>query len=154
MINYVQGDLLDPSLNFDVIVHGCNCFHTMRRGVAKAIKEKYPQAYEADKNLTEKGDESKLGSLSMAFNESGEGPEHIVNAYTQYRYGRDKVHVDYEALGAAMVALSEIFDADKYSIAFPKIGCGLAGGDWNVVEAIINKIFAHKKVTVVEYDGE
>jgi len=126
----------------------------MRSGVAKAIKEKYPQAYEADKNLTEKGDESKLGSLSMAFNESGEGPEHIVNAYTQYRYGRDKVHVDYEALEAAMVALSESFDADKYSIAFPKIGCGLAGGDWNVVEAIINKIFAHKKVTVVEYDGE
>ena len=40
-------------------------------------------------------------------------------------------------------------------IGFPyKIGCGLAGGDWNVVESIINEIFKDYKVEIYKYNVE
>jgi hypothetical protein len=34
----------------------------------------------------------------------------------------------------------------------PRIGCGLAGGDWNKVEAIINKTLISNGLEVFVYD--
>ena len=63
----IRGDLiaLAQDGHFDVIVHGCNCQCTMGAGIAKAIKEAFPEALEADKGTT-KGDRNKLGTLSTA----------------------------------------------------------------------------------------
>lgn len=39
-------------------------------------------------------------------------------------------------------------------IGFPyKIGCGLAGGDWDVVSAIIEREFEGYEVEIYEYEG-
>ena len=64
-------------------------------------------------------------------------------------YGRDKYrkYTDY-------VALTKAFDEirNKYhnkSLAFPYgFGCGLANGDWNIVENMINTYFADMDVTI------
>ena len=55
-----QGDLLQYAQEgvFDVIIHGCNCFCTMGAGIAKAIKARFPEAYQADCQ-TPKGDRAK-----------------------------------------------------------------------------------------------
>ena len=39
----VKGDLIHLALagEFDVIVHGCNCYCTMGVGIAKTIKQKF-----------------------------------------------------------------------------------------------------------------
>ena len=42
-IIYKKGDLL--TTDADIIVHGCNCQGVMGSGVAKQIKEKFPNAY-------------------------------------------------------------------------------------------------------------
>jgi hypothetical protein len=34
----------------------------------------------------------------------------------------------------------------------PRIGCGLAGGDWNKIEAIINETLGEKGLDVTVYD--
>jgi O-acetyl-ADP-ribose deacetylase (regulator of RNase III) len=34
--------------HFDVIVHGCNCFCAMGKGIARSIKLEFPEAYAAD----------------------------------------------------------------------------------------------------------
>jgi len=59
----ITGDLLALALQgqFDVIVHGCNCFCTMGAGIAKTIKKQFPEAYVADQN-TQPADHTKLGS--------------------------------------------------------------------------------------------
>ena len=36
---------------FDVIIQGCNCFHTMGAGIAKYIKQDFPEAFAADKQF-------------------------------------------------------------------------------------------------------
>ena len=38
-------------------------------------------------------------------------------------------------------------------IGYPKIGAGLAKGDWNTIAAIINEELAGEDHTLVEYGG-
>ena len=46
----IKGDLIKLAKegNFDLIIHGCNCFCTMEAGFDKAIRAEFPEAYEAD----------------------------------------------------------------------------------------------------------
>ncbi len=122
----------------DVLVHGCNCYHTMGAGVAKDIKATFPQAYEADLK-TKKGDKYKLGTYSSAEGEIVKNgkpwPITIVNAYTQFGFGTEKKQVDYEAVRKVFKQINKDF-AGK-TIAFPRIGAGLAGGCWLTIANII-----------------
>ncbi len=142
---YIKGDVLASDER--IIVHGCNCFNTMGSGIARQIREKYPEAWQIDQD-TVKGDRSKLGDFTYVV---GEDDRIIFNAYTQYRYGRDSdvVYLEYEALTQSIDRIfglvnaasswSESVDADC-PIAMPKIGCGLANGDWDVVSKVLSRL--------------
>ena len=78
----LTGDLIKLAVKgeFDLIIHGCNCFCTMGAGIAKTIKEKFPEAYRADLE-TEKGARSKLGQISWGETKIESGTLIIVNGY-------------------------------------------------------------------------
>jgi O-acetyl-ADP-ribose deacetylase (regulator of RNase III) len=46
MIKHINGNLLKLAENgqFDIIMHGCNCFNTFGSGIAKSIKLSFPTA--------------------------------------------------------------------------------------------------------------
>lgn len=54
MIKYIKGGLLQLAVDgeFDAIVHGCNCFNAMGKGIALTIKSRFPAAYAADCKTT------------------------------------------------------------------------------------------------------
>ena len=137
----IQGDLLRDADQFDVIVHGCNCWCKMGAGIARQIKRAYPEAFEADCQ-TDRGDPGKLGTFSTA----QVGDLTIVNAYTQFNWGKD---LRLEALRQCFRALKAEFSGKR--IAYPKIGAGLAGGDWDVISSIINEELEGEDHTYVEY---
>lgn len=150
MIEYVEGDLIQMAKegHFNAIAHGCNCFHVFGSGVAAQIKESFPEAYSADKN-TVWGDRSKLGNYSnnSALTQTG-GVFRIYNLYTQFNYGKTGRHLDYEALAKALEKLNFLVRADL-PFGIPKIGCGLAGGDWKIVSTMIESILPNHNITVV-----
>ena len=146
MITEVQQSILynlDPKKP-TVILHGCNCFHTMGTGVAKTLRDAYPQVYEADVNYLEKGDRRKLGLHSMA---KIHEDIYVLNCYTQYNYGRDKVYADYRAIERCLKFIGKNL-SPLYAIRTSKIGCGNAGGDWKIVKALMAKHLAKFDVTV------
>jgi O-acetyl-ADP-ribose deacetylase (regulator of RNase III) len=148
MIEYKQGCVVKAFKTGDVsvIAHVANCFNTMGSGVALAIKQAYPMAYEADCQ-TVKGDRTKLGGFTVGFTPQGM----IVNMYAQYNYGKDgALYLQYEALEKALQSLKFLVDCDDSGkpLGMPKIGCGTAGGDWNIVEAMINRIFEGYPVNI------
>jgi hypothetical protein len=63
----IKGDLLQMAEDdeFDAIVHGCNCFNAMGKGIALSIKNRWPEVYAADCKTT-KGGRNKLGTYSFA----------------------------------------------------------------------------------------
>ena len=149
MIKYVDGDLLklaDEGM-FDVIAQGSNCFCVMGSGIAPQIKAKFPEAYQVDCN-TIAGDKNKLGTITHTVNTTPT----IVNIYSQYdtkgrRHGQ--MDLDYNALRSGLKALKTKFSGKR--IAMPKIGAGLAGGDWAVIEKIIEEEMRGEYVTIVNY---
>lgn len=95
----IKGDLIKLALegNFDVIIHGCNCFHTMGAGIARQIRLKWPGVFEADLQ-TKKGPE-KLGTYSKHMVSLPSGTSMVVvNAYTQGRFFGADILVDYAAV--------------------------------------------------------
>jgi len=145
MIQYVEGDLLESDC--DVIVHGCNCFNTMNSGIAKSIRDKFPEAWKVDQK-TVYGDINKLGSFTMAECENNGKKILVLNCYTQYKYGTSHRHTDYDAIRKCMRKINSMFDKNV-KIGFPKIGTGLAGGDWNIIEKIINEEFGDYRIVYV-----
>lgn len=144
----IKGDLLklaDTGL-FDVIAHGCNCWNTMGAGIALQIKRKYPAAWAVDQN-TVKGDKNKLGTYTSA----QIGNLMIINAYTQYVPGYNDLLENYAAINTVMRRIAVGFQGKK--IGLPLIGAGLAGGDWNIIQGIIqNNLEGMVDYTIVEYN--
>lgn len=69
-------------------------------------------------------------------------------------YGRnhadgDKSPVDYAAIEMCMKKINHLFKGRH--IGLPKIGSGLAGGDWDRIEKIIANSLKDCKVTIVNY---
>lgn len=131
-----SGDLL--SINRGIIVHGCNAQGVMGSGVAKAVRTTYPGAWEAyRKQFEQKGLE--LGDVVWFVAQPSPNHLAIANAITQKYYGRDenRVYVDYDAIRMVFKKIGDI--ARKYSLEvhYPKIGAGLAHGDWNKISPII-----------------
>jgi O-acetyl-ADP-ribose deacetylase (regulator of RNase III) len=146
MITEITGDLIADAKNYHVIVHGANCFCTMKSGIAKQVILHFPEAQAVD-SATEKGSRQKLGTLSFTKNTTPV----VVNAYTQYQFGTDKMNCDYEAVRSCMKALKKQFAGKK--IGMPQIGAGLAGGDWNIIKQIITDELADEDVTIVYWKG-
>ena len=144
----IEGDLILLTLDghFDVLIHGCNCFCTMGAGIARIIQEEFPEAYAADL-VTTKGDRNKLGSYSQAKVVRANHEITIVNGYTQFHYHGDSVLVDYEAVRTLFSTIKSDFSGSR--IGYPKIGAGLAGGDWSRIAAIIDEELQGENHTLV-----
>lgn len=147
----IRGDLVKLALagHFDVIVHGCNCQCRMSRGIALAIKNTFPEAVAADLD-TLKGDPAKLGTYSSATVERNGRSVTIVNAYTQLHPEGEGVLVDYDAVRTVMRRISVGFAGNR--IGYPKIGAGLARGDWSVISLVIQEELAGEDHTLVEFE--
>lgn len=165
MYKEIKGDLIKLALEgeFDVIAHGCNCFCTMKSGIAPQMAtafgcDKYPREVDFLK-----GDINKLGSIDvqkrsiqLCYQEKLttvpiSGVLIVINAYTQYYYGRNSPGcnqpLDYSALTLCLRKINHIFKGKH--IGLPQIGCGLAGGDWNKVKEIIQKELCDMNITIV-----
>lgn len=149
-MKFIQGNLLEiiESGMFDVVVHGCNCFCNMGGGIAFYLKAKYPEILAIDKK-TSCGDRGKLGSCSAVTLKNN---VIVLNAYTQYHWKGSDVLVDYSALRKVFRKIKSNFSGKR--IVYPKIGAGLANGDWGVIEKIISEeLFGESHTCVLYKEG-
>lgn len=171
-MNYIDGDLIKLAKEgkFDVIVHGCNCMSTMGAGIAPQMAKAFGcDRFEMElwgRDINKLGNidyqtfvlgERAIWSLEDAKNNRNEPELTVVNAYTQYSYGRNHkdglaAPFDYEAFTLCMRKINAIFEGKH--IGLPKIGAGLAGGDWERIEKIIEKELWFCEVTIVNYKPE
>jgi len=152
MLKHRKGNLLDlaEAGEFNVVVHGCNCFNTMGGGIAKEIAERFPEAqWEDRKTIT--GDYKKLGNYTQV---QIDDTFIIVNAYTQYNMSTGKDVFEYNAFALILQKLEHEHGTKR--IGLPYIGMGLAGGKKDVIIPMIEyfaKSITDKggTVTLVEF---
>ena len=129
----------------DIICHQVNCQGAMGAGVAKALSTKWPEVKTAYLDFCRRfpKPEMLLGRTQLV------DGQYVANIFGQLDFGRDKhkVYTNYNALYKAFRSLAKKYP-DK-SFAFPAgFGCGLANGDWTIVERIITECFQNSKVTI------
>lgn len=152
---YITGNIVELFKSGHNVAHGCNCFHSMGAGVAGQLAKYYPPILAIDKADTLLGDSYKLGTYTKATKIHGPGDNEVYcfNLYTQYEPGPN---LDYGALVNCMIELNE-WGSNKIVppyIYMPRIGCGIAGGDWEKVKVLIDMFTPNLKVVIVDWDGE
>jgi O-acetyl-ADP-ribose deacetylase (regulator of RNase III) len=163
--NEINGDLISLAKKgkFDVITHGCNCMSNMGAGIAVPMNYTFDcSRFDMElqgPSMLKLGNidfqhfvlgEYSMWNLEDADNKKGEPILTVVNSYTQNRPGIRFKPLDYEALTLCMRKINYQFKG--MHIGLPKIGAGLAGGDWNRIKEIIKTELTDCKVTVVIYD--
>lgn len=154
MLKTAQGDLLKMGRDneFDIIMHGCNCFAVMGGGIALQVADQFPDALLADQE-TVRGDAGKLGTYTIGMS----GRLVILNCYTQYSISRDTDVFEYLAFQRVLDKIQYRFG--RWRIGLPLIGMGLAGGDPERILPMIEQ-FAQQvtvqggSVTLVEYSRD
>lgn len=157
-MKYIEGDLISLAKNgdFDVIGHGCNCMSVMRAGIAVQMA----RHFDCDKFPLElKGPNiNKLGQIDWIVLTMCKGTNEfdfsdfdvaIVNMYTQYQPSATTRPLDYEALTLCLRKMNIVFKGK--CIGLPRIGSGLAGGEWTRIEKIIETELKDCDVTVVNF---
>ncbi|MDD9304815.1 MAG: macro domain-containing protein [Desulfobacter sp.] len=144
----ITGDLIELTLagKFDLIIHGCNCFCAMGAGIARQIRDYFPQAFQADQS-TASGEKTKLGTYSKAVVETPNNKVIIINGYTQFHYSGKGVLADYKAIETLFSQLKTDFSGKR--MGYPKIGAGLGKGNWEVIQKIIDQALADENHTLV-----
>ena len=133
---------------FDVVFHGCNSFHRMGAGFAKALHAAYPMVMEADLR-TGYGDRTKLGTFSSVTVPVSGGEVTLVNAYTQYFYGsRREGHADITALRSCLRGIVAEYGRSGRCFASPMIGAGHGGLDPDEVLQVMRDEFHGESLTV------
>lgn len=152
-IKIVQGNLLDANEN--IIVHQVNCQGVMGGGVARQIKEKWPNVYNHYMrmvNTVEKRSiprERLLGMVCWDIVQEkirdGGHDKWIASIFGQLDYNRNgerKLQTDYDALKKGLIEVANNADQDGESVAMPyMIGCGRGGGNWSKVLEMIYEVF-------------
>ena len=136
MIKEFNGDLIKSDEH--VILHQVNCKGIMGAGIAKQIRDKYPEVFADYKEkclayFCRLDGLTLLGTVLVSHTLDG----HIIcNLFAQDGFKSPGRHTDYEALQKCLTKVNDLFY--RQTVALPyKMSCGLAGGDWNIVRKII-----------------
>lgn len=135
----------------DILVHQVNGLGVMGAGLAKQIAHKYPHVERAYKRFVhEHGGtpETLLGQHQFVATDDFT----VANVFGQARIGRDRRQTNYNALEKGLERVAHTARSNELSVAIPYgIGCGLAGGEWQVVSSIIEKVFVDVDVTLYKF---
>jgi O-acetyl-ADP-ribose deacetylase (regulator of RNase III) len=152
-MKFVKGDILDAK--HGIIGHQVNCRMVMGAGLAKQIRDKYPMVFTEYKEVMGAAEYHKrLGKCQLV----QVGPDlYVANLFGQADFvPRGVCHTDYNALSMAMNGLHDwrkmnwSAEVDMPIYLPSGLGCGLAGGDWKVVEGLISS--AIPDATIVRYN--
>lgn len=137
IVKYINKSILEADQKY--IAHGVNCRGAMGSGVAKVLFTECPKIREDYLNYFERvvksygtPNEQLLGRVQHI----EDGDRTYLNCFTQNYFGY-KGHklVSYDAIHTCFRKMVQ--DGVK-EVAIPKIGSGLAGGNWDIISQIID----------------
>ena len=155
---YKEGNLLLDN-DVQIIGHQANCQNTFGSGIARSIREMYPEAYRADCIAT-KNKTNNLGEISctsVTSKEYNPSLKYIFNLYGQNLFGKGVRQTNYEALYSALEKMRDTImhdagfcDLRESVVGFPyQMGSFRGGGSWDVVSRLVEVAFDGYKGKVI-----
>jgi hypothetical protein len=124
---------------FGKVIHFVNCKGVWGAGLAAQMKQVHPEAFEKYKKdlAKEKHPVFALGSISQC--ETKDGNKTIISCFTQYDTGVTSRKTEYSAVRSCFLTLSKTYGFGANVYIPYEAGCGLGGGDWEIVSKIIER---------------
>lgn len=158
-IHYIKGDAINPLINkgeYSVICHCCNTLGAWGAGFVLALSKRFPKVKEHYLSLIKSiNSGERLGKVGFVKTNKNIVVANILAQDRIYRSVDGKIPLNYDALREGFRNVYNKFIGYKdipFTIHMPRIGCGLAGGDWNIVENIIKDEFIKNGIDVYVYD--
>jgi len=134
-ITNIQGDLLKAKVQ--IRCHQVNCRGAMGAGIAKQIRDKYPEVYDPYKALCKQFGAKLLGEVQFCACHDGTV---IANLFAQDDWATDRVQTNMQALEECLQKVAAFAAKMSATVGVPRLmGAGLAGGDWTQIESLIEK---------------
>lgn len=160
-IEYVTGDATNPKgEGLKVIPHCCNTVGAWGAGFVLALSKKskipetsYKKWYRDGYYTSDRAGKVpfQLGKVQFApFSKSVIVCNIIGQQGVGYNNGLPPIR--YDSIKGGFDMMRELMLADKFSVHMPRIGCGLAGGEWDKIEEIIKETLCNHGIQVTVYD--
>lgn len=154
-IHFVKGDATAPEAKGNkIIVHICNDVGKWGRGFVLAVSKRWKSPEETYKKSFAEEPKPLLGDVQFV-----QVTESITVANLIGQHGvrspRNKSApppIRYEAVRQGLSTISQYAKEQNASLHMPRIGCGLAGGEWSEIEGIIVETCVSQHVDVTVYD--
>jgi O-acetyl-ADP-ribose deacetylase (regulator of RNase III) len=153
-IAYRKGDATAPMApGHKIICHVCNDVGGWGKGFVLAISNRWSEPERRFRAWCNQGEAGgfHLGAIQLIQVEPDLSVANMI-AQRGVRPTGGVPPIRYDALRQCLAKLAESALPLRASIHMPRIGCGLAGGTWPEVEAIINATLIAADVPVHVYD--
>lgn len=148
MITYLKGDATYPQgEGVKLLIHVCNDRGIWSAGFVVALSKRWKEPEYMYKLMPIK----KLGMIQTIQVESDIIVVNMV-AQTLWQKNTHKMPLNYTALVKCLKNVNRIALLLGYTIHAPKFGSGLAGGNWKVIEQLIEEIIT-VPVYIYDYEG-
>ena len=152
-IQYIKGDATSPQGSDNkIIVHVCNDIGGWGKGFVMAISKRWKSPEVQYRNWFKSKNDFELGKVQFA---QVEEDLWVANLIGQHKINKDEfgeAPIRYNAIEEGLKLVADYAKTNKASVHMPRIGCGLAGGKWEMIEPIILKTLSEKEIEVVVYD--
>ena len=153
-INYVIGDATNPvARGNQIIAHCCNDEGFWNAGFVRALSQRYHQPERDYRRWAESKAPIPFALGKVQFVKVRTGlcvaniiGQHGIKSKTNLR------PIRYDALREGLSEVRELALAHNASIHMPRLGAGLAGGNWNVIVQIIKDELTAHGLDVTVYD--
>lgn len=154
MLKYLVGDCIYPEVEGEkIIVHVCNDEGKWGRGFVLSISRRWSKPESTYRKMY-KQQGLRLSEVQFV------RVEHdiiVANLVGQRGIAGSSVKsnqppIRYDALAEGLVKVADKAIELNATVHMPRIGCGLAGGDWTIVQALINTILGDRGIRVYVYD--
>jgi len=153
-ITYIVGDATEPVGNGSrIIVHICNDIGAWGAGFVMAISRKWKKPEEDYRRWAREGKGFELGEVQFVEIEKDLLVANLIGQ-RGISYTGSRPPIRYDAVESGLRKVTEKALDINASIHMPRIGCGLAGGEWEEVERIIDRTLIKSALNVTVYDLE
>ena len=152
-ILYIKGDATAPiGSGVKVITHICNDIGGWGKGFVLALSKKWKMPEEAYRQWYKSQEEFNLGAVQFVNVENELYVANMIGQHGIYKDSKGLPPIRYDAVRQCLKEVALFTIAHKASVHMPRIGCGLAGGKWELMEQIIKEELITKEIAVTVYD--
>jgi O-acetyl-ADP-ribose deacetylase (regulator of RNase III) len=155
-VTYLKGDATNPQAKgVKIICHICNDLGGWGKGFVLALSRRWKQPEEAYRAwyADRSGNDFGLGAVQLVQVEPHVWVANMV-AQRGLKAGSKGPPIRYEAVAECLKKVAVKAAELGASLHMPRIGCGLAGGDWSQIEPLLLEHLAGQGLAVTVYDFE